>query len=429
MTRPLYTLLLRLALPLIMVRLWLRSLREPGYRRHLGERFGRYRNPRRSVRPLIWLHVVSVGEARAAAPLVAELSREYPQHQLLLTCMTAAGRDTIEQVYGDAVQVAFLPYDLPGGVRRFLAQFQPQLGVLLETEIWPNLLAACREIRIPVVLANARLSEKSRDGYLRWERLLRPAFESLAAVGAQSAADAQRLVDVGAAQVEVCGNLKFDVALDAGQLEQGRGFAKALAGRPVAVFASTRDGEERLLLEALRDSGGDWLAVIVPRHPQRFDAVGSLVASIGAEPVRRSRGEVPGAADRMMLGDSLGEMAFYYGMADVAVIGGSFLPLGGQNLIEACAARVPVVFGPHMFNFAEAARLAVESGAALQAMDAREALRLVEDLLSDPARRERMSAAGQALCAAHRGATDKHMQLIRRTLTARLDLLLPGPLP
>jgi 3-deoxy-D-manno-octulosonic-acid transferase len=401
--RKLYTLALRLALPLILLRLWWRGRREPGYREHVPERFGIYSQdtPERAL----WVHAVSVGEARAAAPLVRALKAALPAHTIVMTCTTAAGRETLKQVYGETVLAAFLPYDYPESVQGFLERFRPRLGVLMETEIWPNLLAGCASHGVPVALANARLSDKSARGYRRWRSLLGPAVRSLAAVCAQSEADAARLRALGAARVEVTGNLKFDVALDAAQLAAGREWRSKVA-RPVLLLASTREGEEKLLLEQL-PSDAEFLTVVVPRHPQRFDEVADLSDS------RRSRRPLPAAGERIHLGDSMGEMAFYYAACDVAVIGGSFLPLGGQNLIEALAAGAPVVFGPSMYNFAEATRLALEAGAAIQTNDVSSAIRQAVALLSNSDARARMSQAGKALCEAHRGATQKHIEVLK----------------
>ncbi len=413
--RALYTLALRAVLPLILAKLWWRGRREPAYRRHVGERFGDYACG--SEQPVIWLHAVSVGEARAATPLVRALQSEFGQHRMLITCMTAAGRDTVQQVYGEAVLVVWLPYDYPGAVRRFLEHFRPRLGLLMETEIWPNLLAACRDHAVPVVLANARMSERSARGYALWRGLSRPAFAGLAAVCAQSDSDAARLAALGAARVTVAGNLKFDLVPDAARDAAGRAWRAAL-GRPVLLLASTREGEERMLLDALPAATDDVLVLVVPRHPQRFDEVARLLRQ-GAQAVgRRSRGEMPQPQQRAFLGDTLGEMAFYYAAADVAVIGGSFAPHGGQNLIEACAAGTPAVLGPSMYNFAEATRLALEAGAALQVANAAEAMRLALSLCKDRPRRERMGAAGKMLCAAHRGATERHLEVCRRYLSA-----------
>jgi len=398
--RTLYTIALRLALPLILLRLWWRSRREPGYLEGIEERFGFYSGSR--PEKVVWVHAVSVGEARAAAPLVRALKEALPDHAVVMTGTTAAGRETIKQVYGESVIPTFLPYDYPESVRSFLERFRPTLGILMETEIWPNLLAACTTYGVPVVLANARMSEKSARGYRRWRSLMAPAIRNLAAVCAQSEADAARLRALGAPRVEVTGNLKFDVTLDAAQLAAGREW-KAKIGRPVLLLASTREGEEKLLLSEL-PMGDSFLTVVVPRHPQRFDEVAPMADA------RRSRNETPKS---IYLGDTMGEMAFYYGAADVAVIGGSFLPLGGQNLIEALAAGVPVIVGPSMFNFAEATRLALEVGAVVQVADAQAALAEAKALLSNPEKREQMAAAGKKLCAAHRGATQKHLEVLK----------------
>ncbi len=399
--RAAYTARRRLALPLILLRLWWRGRREPRYREAIAERFGRYRAPAKEG--VIWIHAVSVGEARAAAPLVKALA-EYP---ILVTCTTAAGRETLEQVYGDSVLAAYFPYDYPNAVERFLAHFRPRLAILMETEVWPNLLFACRQRDVPVVLANARMSERSARGYARWPGLTRPAFASLSAVCAQSAADAERLRSLGAVNVKVTGNLKFDAGPDAGQVAAGQDW-RARLHRPVVLLASTREGEEKLLLA--EPAPPAVLTVVVPRHPQRFDEVAALADS------RRTRQALPASGERIHLGDTMGEMAFYYGACDVAVIGGSFAPLGGQNLIEALACGAPVVLGPHMFNFAEATRLALDAGAALQAGDARSAMQAAFTLLGDEERRRKMGSAGRKLCEAHRGATARHLAVCRRLL-------------
>ena len=408
MWRALYTFALSAAAPLVLLRLWWRGRREPGYRRHIAERFGHYSEDRPD-RPVLWLHAVSVGEARASAALVRALAIANTGYDVLVTCMTAAGRDTLKELHGEAVRIAWLPYDHPGAVRRFLEHFRPRLGVLMETEIWPNLLAACSEYGIPVLLANARLSEKSARGYERWRGLARPALASLSAVCAQSEEDAARLRALGAKRVEVSGNLKFDSAPDDAKRAEGRAWRERL-GRPVLLLASTREGEEKMLLEAMPAWDERLLVLIVPRHPRRFDEVFPLAQS------RRSRDPMPAAMDRVHLGDSMGEMDFYYAAADVAVIGGSFAPRGGQNLIEACAAGVPVVLGPSMFNFAEATRLALEAGAAVQAADAPGAIREALRLLSNPEERKKMGAAGRALCESHRGATQRHVDACRELL-------------
>jgi len=283
--------------------------------------------------------------------------------------------------------------------------------VLVETELWPNLLASCAGFGVPVLLANARMSEKSARGYGHLGGLTRPAFVSLTLVCAQSADDAARLRALGARRVEVTGNLKFDSTPDPAKQAAGKAWRERL-GRPVLLLASTREGEEKLLLEALPAWDGKLLVVVVPRHPRRFKEVSVFAQS------RRSSGQPPAAQDRVYLGDTMGEMDFYYAAADVAVIGGGFMPLGGQNLIEACTAGVPAVLGPSMFNFAEAARLALEAGAAVQADDAADAIRMALQLLLNSKEKETMGAAGRALCEAHRGATQKHLDYCGELLLA-----------
>ena len=410
MLRALYTLLLCLGLPLIAIRLWLRSRREPGYSKRVGERFGLYAIAARA--PVLWVHAVSVGEVRASVPLVTSLRAQHPDHTLLVTCMTAAGRDAIGQAFGSTVVGAFLPYDYPFAVRRFLDHFRPHLCVLIETEIWINMLAECRHRALPVVLASARMSPGSCRGYRRLSMLTRPAFEGFAAVCAQSEADADRIASLGAHRVKVAGNLKFDFEPDPGLLKVGADLKRSFGGRRALLLASTREGEEALLLEALKGRlTEDTLLVLVPRHPQRFDAVAAVIGAAGLTYVRRSSGGAVGDA-RVLLGDSMGEMPSYYAAADVAMIGGSLLPFGGQNLIEACAIGVPVIVGPHVYNFSEAVRLAVESGAAIQADNAHAVADCAIALLGDPARRRAMGSAGTALCRLHRGSTEAHLEVI-----------------
>ena len=413
----LYRALLLAALPLIPLRLWWRGRREPGYRAHIGERFGRY--TQRLDQPVIWLHAVSVGETRAAQPLVRAIRTRYPDHALVITQMTAAGRETAESLYGNDAKICFLPYDYPFAVRRFLDHFRPRLGIVMETEVWPNLLRACRAREIPLLLANARLSERSARGYARAGQFAREAFGAFAATAAQTRDDAARLAGLGASRVEVTGNLKFDVESAPDAEARGDAIRRRCGTRPVALFASTREGEEALLLDALsRRPLDDAAIVIVPRHPQRFDEVASLLARRGLSFVRRSEERPLSENIHVLLGDSMGEMAAYYAACDVAFIGGSLLDYGAQNLIEACAAGKPVLIGPSDFNFAQAAALAIEAGAALRVRDADDAVDAMRAVLADPARRERMGEAGRAFSAAHRGATRRTMALLERLIAA-----------
>lgn len=416
--RLLYNLLLHLALPWLWLRLKLRGRKEPGYLEDIGQRFGRYTT--RPDGPVIWLHAVSLGETRAAQPLVAAMRSRFPDHRLVVTHMTATGREAARELYGEFATLAFLPYDLPWAARRFVAHFRPHIGILMETEVWPNLLRACREAHVPVLLANARLSEKSARGYRAAGRLARDALGDLAAVSAQTEIDAARLRALGASAAEVSGNLKYDVEPTPGFEARAREFRGWFRSRPVFLAASTREGEEALLLDALaREPLGETaLTVVVPRHPQRFEEVGRLLAARGLAFVRRSESRAVPAECRFVLGDSLGEMSAYYAACDVAFIGGSLAPFGGQNLIEACAVGAPVLIGPSTFNFAQAAAEAVRAGAAVQVADAMRLVREAARLLADPAARKGMGEAGLAFCAAHRGATARTLRIVQRLLSA-----------
>ena len=412
MARFLYSLLLYLITPLIWLRLLWRSRKQPEYLQHLGERYGFYRQ----LAPvkLIWVHAVSVGETRAAQPLIEGLQARWPEHRILLTGMTPTGRDAGLQVYGDKVIQAYLPYDYPGAVDRFFRHFSPAFGVLMETEIWPNLLAAGKRCKVPVFLANARLSLRSAGGYGRFLALARPAFSALAGVAAQTAGDAGRIVELGATAVEVCGNLKFDVTPPADKLALGREWRQAIGLRPVWLAASTREGEEPLVLEAWRRIAVPGaLLVLVPRHPQRFDEVAGLLQQQGLSCVRRSAG-LPVADTQIWLGDSMGEMAAYFTLADLAFIGGSLLPLGGQNLIEAAACDCPVVVGPHTFNFKQATEDAITAGAALR-VDSPEMLGVtVTRLLGNKSELAGMRTAAGSFARAHQGAALRMLDFIAR---------------
>jgi 3-deoxy-D-manno-octulosonic-acid transferase len=414
-----YTVFVWLAAPLAALYLLWRSRRQHEYRAHWGERFGWAEYPPRGSRPLIWLHAVSVGETRAAEPLIRALAERYLQLDFLLTHMTPTGRATGAELaarWPGRITQVYLPYDLPFAVRRFLRAFRPILGVGLETETWPNLLAIANEEHVPVVLVNARLSEKSLTASRSYAGLMREAARRFEAVLAQTEADAERIVMAGAAKVEVIGNLKFDFTPDAALIAQGVQWRRTLGARPVWLFASTREGEETLILDALPPEPRATV-IIVPRHPQRFEEVAKAIESRGLALLRRSRladisqlAGKSGSDPDFVLGDSMGEMAMYYAAADVAFIGGSLLPLGGQNLIEACAVGTPVVIGPHTFNFEQATADAIEAGAAVRVGDAAETVKLMHEISIDAARRRAMSEAAQHFAARHRGATKRAVQ-------------------
>jgi 3-deoxy-D-manno-octulosonic-acid transferase len=409
LARALYTLAGSALLPFLPLRLWWRGRREPGYRRAWGERFGRYTAPPPRGR-VWWVHAVSVGETRAAMPLLQKLHRAYPHIAIVLTHMTATGRETGHALYGDTVAQAWLPYDLPFAVEAFLDHFRPAAGFLLETELWPNLIASAATRQIPLYLVNARLSERSAAGYRRFAALTRPMFSRLAGVAAQSTADEERLAALGVHGTVVTGNLKFDITVPDAARALGAEFAQRFGpSRPVLLAASTREGEEVLLLDALarRPLPNDALLVIVPRHPQRFAALADLLRERGVPFACRSDNHPVPADVRVVLGDSMGELFAYYAAADLAFVGGSLLPLGGQNLIEPLALGLPVLIGPHTFNFAEASAGAVSAGAAEVVADADALVLAAEAILSDRGRREAMGTAARAFHATHQGSADR----------------------
>lgn len=419
--RALYTALGIAVMPALPLRLWWRGRREPEYRRAIGERFGRY-DATAVTAPLLWVHAVSVGETRAAHPLIQRLKVEYPRATVLLTHMTATGRETGRALFGDRVIQAWLPYDLPFAVHRFFDHFRPVSGFLMETELWPNVVAHAHAIGIPLFLINARMSRRSTRGYAQVPSLTRPLFARLAGVAAQSPDDAARLLALGAAAPIVTGNVKFDIAVPAESRALGHELRVRFgATRQVWVAASTRDGEEALILDALAQAPlpRETLLVIVPRHPQRFADVGALLAARGVPYVRRSDNRHVPADVGVVLGDSMGELLAYYTAADLAFIGGSLLPLGGQNLIEALAVGSPVLIGPHTFNFNEATLGAIAAGAAQRVADAEALIQAVEALFRDPSQRDAMREAAGAFHAAHRGATERLMRWLSPQLVER----------
>lgn len=412
--------------PLAVVRLWWRGRFEPGYRRHIGERFGFYDAPPYTGRPLIWVHAVSVGETRAAQPLIEALLARYPSHGVVLTHMTPTGRATGESLFGERVQRCYLPYDMVGPIRRFLKHWRPSVGVVMETEVWPNLILTCREDGVPLVLANARMSARSFRRAARFGDATRPIFGGFSRVFAQSDADAERLRMLGAHDVDVMGNLKFDMTPPEPLLALGARWRERFGARKVWLAASTRDGEEALVLQAramlaaASDVGRQSLLLLVPRHPQRFDEVAAMLDKVRLNYVRRSAWPDDGtplpAHIDVILGDSMGEMAAYFSAADVAFIGGSLLPLGGQNLIEACAAGTPVVFGPHMFNFTQASENALAAGAARRVSDAGELATALADLLVNDDHRLAMRTAATLFARQHQGATARTVAALGRWL-------------
>ena len=405
--RGLYTGLLYLALPLALLRLYWRGRRDPGYRRRWPERLG-------FIPPLpqfgcLWIHAVSVGETRAALPLIRALLNRYPDRPLLVTTTTLTGSRQVREALGERVHHVYAPYDLPGAVRRFLRNTQPRLAVIMETELWPNLLRQCAVAGIPVIIANARLSERSARGYARIRRLTASMLRDVALIAAQAESDAGRFRALGAPRLQVTGNLKYDLALPDDWLARGLKLRRELLGenRPVWIAASTHAGEDEQILDAfarLRDRWPELLLLLVPRHPERFDGVAALCQQRGFSVVRRGERRPCAPDTAMFLGDSMGELLRFYAAADLAFVGGSLVATGGHNVLEPALLGLPVLFGPHMFNFTEAGERLLEVEAAWQVTDAVGLAATVDRLLADPALRQVAGQRGQAVVERHRGA-------------------------
>ena len=415
MNRFLYSLLLTLILPFVPLKLLWRGFKQPAYLRHWGERFGFYNTPVNKA--IIWLHCVSVGETRAAEPLVKALQLQYPLHQILISHGTPTGREASEALFGNSVQKVYLPYDVPFAVNRFLQHFKPNIGLIMETELWFNLIAACKQREIPLLLLNARLSEKSAKGYAKLGKLTVEGLQSLSAIAAQTADDTSRLQALGAQNISVAGNLKFDVKPPADSLEKGLQLRSLFGEKPVFLAASTREGEEELILDAVKDL--NILTIIVPRHPQRFDEVAAIFEQRGVSYQRKTLLNNTAlqptniqAYDDALLGDSMGELFTYYAACDFTFIGGSLLAYGGQNLIEAATMGKPILIGEHTFNFAEASANAVAAGAAIRVKDAVELREKIEFLLQNKSVVTTMQNAALVFSAGSQGATVRVMRLI-----------------
>ena len=415
MNRFLYSVLLTLILPFVPLKLLWRGFKQPAYLRHWGERFGFYNTPVNKA--IIWLHCVSVGETRAAEPLVKALQLQYPLHQILISHGTPTGREASEALFGDSVQTVYLPYDVPFAVNKFLKHFKPNIGLIMETELWFNLIAACKQRKIPLLLLNARLSEKSAKGYAKLGKLTVEGLQSLSAIAAQTADDTSRLQALGAQNISVAGNLKFDVKPPADSLEKGLQLRSMFGEKPVFLAASTREGEEELILDAVKDL--NILTIIVPRHPQRFNEVAAIFEQRGVSYQRKTllnnttlQPNAHAGSSLVILGDSMGELFTYYAACDFTFIGGSLLAFGGQNLIEAATMGKPILIGLHTFNFAEASNNAVAAGAALRVKDAAELREKIEFLLQNKSAVTMMQNATLAFSAGSQGATVRVMRLI-----------------
>ena len=419
--RLLYSILWWLILPLALFRLYWRGRKEPGYRHHIAERLGFFPPAPAAVRR-IWVHAVSVGETRAAEPLVRALMARFPTSDILLTHMTPAGRTTGEELFyaekqaGRLIQ-AYLPYDTNTMMRRIIDHYHPCMCILLETEIWPNLIRQCVLHHVPLALVNARLSERSLKKGMKLRSIMHEAARGFSIVAAQTQTDAGRLAQFGSTRIVVTGSVKFDITPPASALGKGLGLRRLIGNRPVLMCASTRDGEEIQILDALEELADKVLLLLVPRHPQRFDDVARMIENRGIAMVRRSAlGDTPERTvspdTRILLGDSMGEMFMYYAACDLAFIGGSLEKLGGQNLIEACAVGKPVLVGPHTFNFEAITEDAITGNAAIRIHSAHEMMQHANALLMDDTRRHEMGECALSFAQRQHGATMRTMELL-----------------
>ncbi|MDF1832479.1 MAG: lipid IV(A) 3-deoxy-D-manno-octulosonic acid transferase [Porticoccaceae bacterium] len=431
MARLLYTLLIYLCLPLILLRLLWRGGRAPAYRRRWGERFG-FVERLADAQPVIWVHSVSVGETIAAAPMIRRLQKKYPDATLLVTTMTPTGSAQVKKIFGNRVEHCYAPYDMPDAIARFLRRTHPAILVIMETELWPNLIHACHQRAIPAVLANARLSAKSAAGYAKVGRLSRPMLRELTAIAAQTKADGERFIQLGVSNtaLEITGNIKFDLQLDAALREKAALLKKQWQGsspRPVFLAASTHRGEDEIVLDAysqVLEQRPDLLLVLVPRHPERFDEVAALCRERDYCLQRRSE-TGPGdsrqleSSVQILLGDTMGELLSFCGASDFTFVGGSLVDVGGHNLIEPAAWGVPVLSGPHLFNFTEVGRLLTEAGGLAISATATELAEQVVALLVDTDLHQQMSSAALAVTEANRGALDRLTKLLENQIYQR----------
>lgn len=421
MNRTLYTLLFHLGLPLVALRLWLRSRKASAYGQRVGERFAFGLPPMQ--RGGIWVHAVSVGESIAAAPMIRALLQRYPELPITVTCMTPTGSERIRAMFADEprIQHCYLPYDLPWAAARFFDHLQPCLGVIMETELWPNHIHQCARRKIPVVLANARLSERSARGYARFAGLTRPMLAEMSLFAVQTETEAQRFRDLGARPecVTVTGSIKFDLSIAPELLERARQLREQWQARqrPVWIAASTHAGEDESVLAAHRQlltRHADALLILVPRHPERFDSVFALCQQQGFSTVRRSSGALVNAETSVLLGDTMGELLFLYALADNAFVGGSLVPNGGHNLLEPAALAKPVLSGPHLFNFLEIAAMLRNANALLEVGDAGSLGNAIQRLFDQPPLAGEMAEAALKVMKANQGALQRLLDGIAR---------------
>ncbi|WP_339843345.1 lipid IV(A) 3-deoxy-D-manno-octulosonic acid transferase [uncultured Halopseudomonas sp.] len=420
MTRTLYSVFFTLCMPLVLLRLLIRARKAPAYARRWHERLSLGGDLRPDG---IWVHAVSVGETIAAAPMVKALLERYPHLPITITCMTPTGSEQIRKLFGDKVGHAYLPYDLPWLQGRFIHRLRPRIGVIMETELWPNMVHEAKAARVPLVLANARLSERSARGYQRVAWLVRPMFAALDWVAVQTQAEAQRFARLGVDQsaMSITGSIKFDLQPDPAVLDQASSLRAQMGERPVWIAASTHGGEDEQVLAAHREVLAlhpDALLILVPRHPERFNEVARLIEDADLKCVRRSSGETPMRADQVLLGDSMGELLMFYACADAAFVGGSLVSHGGHNYLEPAALGLPILSGPHSFNFTEISELLEGAGALQRVQDQAELAEAVTHLLSEPMVARQTGAKGLTVVRDNQGALQRLLDGIAVRLRA-----------
>ncbi|MBS0352065.1 MAG: lipid IV(A) 3-deoxy-D-manno-octulosonic acid transferase [Proteobacteria bacterium] len=424
--RYIYSILYYLAVPFLLLRIgWRSMVHNKEYRVRWLQRFGFI--PQVTAAKVIWVHAVSMGETLAAVPLVRALLKNYPEYQIVITSTTPTGAAQVIKNFGQQVISINTPYDLPGSVQRFLDRTHPNIGIILETELWPNLLFACSKRNLPLMLANARLSERSCRGYRRIASLTQQMVNTFKVVAAQGELDGQRYLSLGldSDKLKVCGNIKFDIQLPADLELRGRKLREELgSNRPVWVAASTHEGEELVILKALQNiriKFPDVLLILVPRHPERFAKVGQICINSGYRVAIRSLREPITSATEILLGDTMGELLLFYAAADIAVVGGSFVPIGGHNLIEPAILKIPVLTGPHLDNFVEISQLLIKAGGAQVVSNAEELTTSLLNLLGNPAQAEEMGQKGCHAVLANRGALSKHLTLISELIDKKCE--------
>ncbi|PJE80980.1 3-deoxy-D-manno-octulosonic acid transferase [invertebrate metagenome] len=426
MGRWLYTGLLHLIMPFAVMRLFVRSRKNPAYKQRIRERFGCFPKTALSGQAVIWIHSVSLGETLASELMVREMMSMYPHHRFLITTMTPTGSDCVKKLYGNTVDHYYLPYDLPLALKRFFHRFSPKLAVIVETELWPNMLHQCRSFHVPVILVNARLSERSAKGYKKISRLTREMLDNVTMVACQHQADSERFQSLGLAEGKCCvtGSIKFDLTVGDAVIEAG----KQLRGRwesglehPARIWiaASTHEGEDEVILsvfQSLKERFTDLLLVLVPRHPERFDSVFHLCLKKGLSVVRHSQGSVASPETQVILGDTMGEMLTFYGASDIAFVGGSLVATGGHNILEPAVLGLPVLTGPHVFNFQAISQSLQQAGGMLQVDNQQKLEDALSQMLSDTQQFSAMGKKARAFVHANQGALQKLLQLVQKTL-------------